>query len=177
MRILTGILFVLATSVASAQIVFSPSVSYMTEETEVSGVSSEYNKMFLDFRLGYLHASGLFLGGMYSMSSLADGNDSHKGYAVGPTLGFSHYSGFYTLFTYFLMAEQDQMNGTDTATDGMGPQIDIGWAFPVTATFHIGPQLTYRSVTYDKMDQSGTSVTLESTRTDIMPAINLWFNF
>ena len=174
MRILLGLIILVATSVASATIVFSPSFSYMTEKTENAGTTaSEYTKSFYDFRLGYLHSSGLFLGGMYSMSSY-DRGFNQKGFAVGPTIGFSHYSGFFALFTYFLMAELD-VDATNTMTDGMGPQIDIGWAFPITSMFHLGPQITYRSITFDKIDPSSTSI--DVTQSDIVPAINLWFNF
>ncbi len=175
MRILLGILVLCLTSMASANIIFSPSFSYMSEETEVAGAASgEYTKSFYDFRLGYLHPSGLYLGGMYSMSSYDNGSYNQKGSSVGPTVGFSHYAGFYTLFTYFLMAEL-KTSATTTLTDGMGPQIDIGWAFPLTSSFHLGPQITYRSITFDKVDPG--AVSLETTQTDLVPAINLWFKF
>jgi hypothetical protein len=176
MRILTGLLFLVATSVASAQVVFAPSFSYVSEKGDLNGAQFEDNMTFLDFRLGYLHSSGLFLGGMYSMTNLSDVNDSNKGYAAGPTLGFSHYSGFYALFTYFLVAEQDA-SPTQTFTDGMGPQLDVGWAFPLTAMFHLGPQISYRSITFDKEDNAGVSTSVENKLTYFMPAIVLWFNF
>ncbi len=175
MRILLGILVVCVTSMASANIVFSPSFSYMSEETENAGTTTrEYTKSFYDFRLGYLAPSGLYLGGMYSMSSYDDGSYNQKGFAVGPTVGFKHYAGFYALFTYFLMAEL-KTSSVSTLTDGMGPQVDIGWAFPLTSSFHLGPQITYRSITFDKQDPGAVSV--EITQTDLVPAINLWFNF
>ncbi len=175
MRILSGILMLCLTSVASANIVFSPSFSYMKEEQENAGVTTgEYTKSFYDFRLGYLSASGLYLGGIYSMSSYDDGLYNQKGFAVGPTVGFSHYSGFFALFSYFLMAEL-KTSSTSTLTDGMGPQVDVGWAFPLTSSFHLGPQITYRSITFDKLDPGATAVDI--TLTDLIPAINLWFNF
>ena len=175
MRILLGILVLCATSMASANVVFSPSFSYMTEEIEQAGTTvRELTKTSYDFRLGYLHPSGLYLGGMYIMTSRDDGNYNEKGFAVGPTVGFSHYAGFYALFTYFLMAE-NKVAADTTFTDGMGPQVDIGWAFPLTSSFHLGPQITYRSITYDKVDPG--AVALETTQTEIVPAINLWFNF
>ena len=190
MRILLSFLVVMSASVifsaavllspstASAQIVFSPSISYITDEIEVNGASAEDNRMFADFRLGYLHSSGLFLGGMYSMAKYSNGTTSANGFSVGPTLGFSHYSGFFALFTYYIMAEQDnRQDVTQKLTDGMGPQIDIGWAFPITASFHLGPQITYRSVTYDKLETGGASQDIEFTQSHILPAINLWFNF
>lgn len=177
MRILTGLIILVATSVASAQIVFAPSFSYFTQKLEDNGTTTSDTKMtFYDFRLGYLHSSGLYLGGMYSMTNFDSGSGGQKGFAAGPTIGFSHYSGFYALFTYFLMAEQD-LDATTKYTDGMGPQVDVGWAFPVTAMFHLGPQITYRSISYDKIDVNGSSQTADATWSNIIPAINLWFNF
>jgi hypothetical protein len=146
----------------------------MAEEQENAGVTtSEYTKSFYDFRLGYLSASGLYLGGIYSMSSYDQGYNQ-KGFAVGPTVGYKHYAGFFALFSYYLMAEL-KVDATSTLTDGMGPQVDIGWAFPLTSSFHIGPQITYRSITFDKIDPGAVAV--EITQTDLVPAINLWFNF
>lgn len=182
MRIFTGLLFLVATSVASAQIVFAPSISYTTQEIDNgSGGVSKEKIMFGDLRLAYLHSSGLFLGGTYSMAKLGDETNSTDGFSVGPTIGFSHYSGFYALFTYFLMSEQEVVNSgvIDTRTDGMGPQIDVGWAFPLTAMFHLGPQITYRSVAYDKLDSAGggASTDVDVTLSYMMPSIMLWFNF
>ncbi len=179
MRILIGFLFVFATSIASAQIVFAPSISYIThEEEDNGGGKSAENMMFADFRLGYLHPSGLYLGGMYSMSKYSDATTSANGFSVGPTLGFSHYNGFYALFTYYIMAEQKNLsNSAQTYTDGMGPQVDIGWSFPITASFHIGPQITYRSVTFDKIDSGGAAIDNEHTIKHILPALNLWVIF
>jgi len=157
---------------ARAEVAFSPSASYFTQDDEVDGVTSESELSTYDFKLGYVHSSGLFLGGMYQMSSVND----DKATAVGPTLGFKHFSGFYALFTYFLMAEQDS-GATTTFTDGMGPQIDVGWMFPLTYMFYIGPQISYRSINYSKADISGASTEVDYTRSNVLPYISLWFRF
>jgi hypothetical protein len=158
---------------AEAEIVFSPSVSYFKTKDESNGATAgESEVKAYDFKLGYLDGSGLFLGGMYSMISY----DDNDGKAFGPTLGYSHYSGFYALFTYFLVAEQD-ISATQTLVEGMGPQIDVGWVFPITRMFMIGPQISYRSISYDKIDNSGTESTLDYSRSQIMPYISLWFRF
>lgn len=162
----------LTTVSASAEIVFAPAASYFKIEDENQGVTSETEISSYDLKLGYVGASGLYLGGMYQMSKLNDTDAM----AVGPTLGFSHYSGFYALFTYFLMAEQE-VDATTELTDGMGPQVDIGWVFPVTRMFMIGPQISYRSISYDKLDSGGASVDADYTRSNILPYISLWFRF
>lgn len=168
--VVLGLFFTVVT--AQAEIVFSPSFSYFKTEDESGGVTVETEVSTYDFKLGYVHPSGLFLGGMYQMRAENDNDGS----AVGPTLGFSHYSGFYALFTYFLMAEQD-LSDTRTLTDGMGPQVDLGWVFPITSSFLLGPQISYRSIGYDKEENSGVESTADYTRSEILPYISLWFRF
>lgn len=162
----------LTTVSASAEIVFAPAASYFKTEDDNQGSVSESEISSYDLKLGYVGASGLYLGGMYQMSKFGD----DAGMAAGPTLGFNHYSGFYALFTYFLIAEQE-LNSTTELTDGMGPQVDIGWVFPVTRMFMIGPQISYRSISYDKVDSGGASADTDFTRTNILPYISLWFRF
>jgi hypothetical protein len=162
----------LTTITASAEIVFAPGASYFKQEDDSAGVTTETEISSYDLKLGYVGASGLYLGGMYQMSKLND----EAGMAAGPTLGFNHYSGFYALFTYFLIANQEA-SSTAEFTDGMGPQVDIGWVFPVTRMFMIGPQISYRSITYDKLDSGGASVDADYTRTNLLPYISLWFRF
>ncbi len=170
-----GLAFSVVLSVVSAQaeIVFAPAASYLKIEDEVEGVAAGESELSsYDLKLGYVHASGLYLGGMYQMSKRND----DKGFAAGPTLGFSHYSGFYALFTYFLVAEHDNSAPTKL-TDGMGPQVDIGWVFPITHMFFIGPQMSYRSITYDKIETSGGTAPTETTRSNVLPYVSLWFRF
>lgn len=173
MRFMMAFVVFFAVASAQADIIFSPGVSYFKIEDEDStGATSEVTASSYDFKLAYLHPSGLVLGGMYSMMSV----NEEDGFAAGATIGFSHYSGFYALFTYHLMAEQD-VDATTTFTDGMGPQIDIGWIFPITHMFHIGPQLTYRSVNYKKVEAAGVSADTDYTRSSMMPYLTLWFRF
>lgn len=169
--VILGIFFSVVS--AHAEIVFAPAVSYLKVEEEADGVSTgETELSSYDLKLGYVHNSGLYLGGMYQMSKRND----DKGFAAGPTLGFSHYTGFYALFTYFLVAEHDQVSPVQW-TDGMGPQVDVGWVFPITHMFFIGPQVSYRSITYDKVEGPGGSTNFENTRSQVLPYVSLWFRF
>lgn len=178
MKFLVVISVLLSVVTAHAEIVFSPAASYFKTEDEVDGTSvSEMTLSTYDLRLGYVHHSGLYLGGMYQMSKRSYGpGSSDKGYAAGPTLGYNHYSGFYALFTYFLVAEHDYP-APNKITDGMGPQVDVGWVFPLTHMFFIGPQISYRSIGYDKIETPAGSTNTEVTRSDILPYISLWFRF
>lgn len=168
---LLGVFFSLAT--AQAEIVFAPGISYSTIKSQTNGATTTDGKtVSYDLKVGYVHPSGLYLGGMYAITKF----DDNGGYAAGPTLGYSHYSGFYALFTYFLTAQQNTASNSKL-TSGMGPQIDLGWVFPITSVFFIGPQISYRSIGYDKLESSGVSASTDQSLSQIMPFVSLWFRF
>lgn len=175
MRLLTFIVFAFAMTAAQAEIVFAPGISYSKTEIE-SGGTTELEGTSYDLKLGYVSNSGLYLGAQYAMMGNPLFGDNNDGFAAGPTIGYAHNSGFYALFTYHLISEQD-VSATSTLTDGMGPQIDIGWVFPLNHTFHMGPQITYRSIGYDKQDTGGASTDADVTITQILPTISFWFAF
>lgn len=169
MRLIAIFVTLLVVNVSQAQIVFAPGVTYTSNKWQNTGATvSDSKTTIFDLKLAYLHSSGLYLGGMYS--SMKVGDDS--AYAAGPTLGYNHYSGFYALFTYHLLA-QYQRNGGSKLTDGMGAQIDFGWVFPLTSMFSLGPQITYRSLNFKK----DAGATTDQTWTSINPYISLWFQF
>lgn len=176
MRFLIFLSVLLTSYISQADIIFSPAIGYTTDKQEVDGTTTvDTARKAYDFRLGWTHNSGLYLGGLYTMTNTTSGDDEDKMTGFGPTLGYVHSYGFYALFTYFVSAEYK----TDTSkyVDGMGPQIDIGWVFPLTGNFYIGPQMSYRSVGYDKVEVSGTSVATDTTHSNISPYLTLWFKF
>lgn len=177
MRSLAVLLIMTTATWAQAQIVFAPSITYSSTEIESPGGTTDSDSMVIDLKVGYQHASGLILGANYSMNNMALFNDDDSGFSLGPMVGFSHYNGFYALFSYFIMGEFEQGNSTTTLTEGMGPQVDIGWVFPITSSFSLGPQITYKSITYDTIESAGVETTQENTITEINPFITLWFRF
>lgn len=183
MRIVTLLVLLLGFGVSEAQqIVFAPAFSYIKDETTNKNNStedSESKRTMFDIKLAYLHYSGLYLGGLYTTGKIGD----DKVTGLGPTLGYSHYSGFYALFSYFLISKYEVDPNTSGLSyrelnDGMGAQVDVGWVFPLTASFSIGPQLTYRSINYKKAENaSGVEFDADITKSSISPYISLWFQF
>jgi hypothetical protein len=171
MRFMIALVVLFSSLAANAEIVFSPSVSYLSQKDENSGTVSEEKIGTYDFKLGYLHQSGLYLGGMYSMMKVNDDSGS----SLAATVGYHHFSGFFALFSYHLMAEMDA--GANKIKNGVGPQIDLGWVFPLTSMFSVGPQITYRSINYKKADTGGVTSDIDFTRSNLMPYITLWFRF
>ena len=161
---------------AMGSIVLSPGVAYKTSSVEVSGAKTESNQMLIDGRLGYVLPMGLYVGGMYSILNQGDEVDSNGGHLMGPSIGYYSMMGFYTLLTYHILGEMDT-SSTQTLTGGKGPQIDIGWVFPISSFFAIGPQMSYRSVEFDKVENSGVSTDTDYKATTIQPYLSLWFMF
>ena len=171
MRLFLALAVFLGVTAAKADVIFSPAISYMkvTEQDHGNNTKSAETSAY-DLRLGYLAPSGLYIGGMYSLYKDGD----NKGFSGAATLGYYHYSGFTALFSYHLIGDMDR-DASFTYKDGMGPQIDIGWNFPLTSSFSIGPQMTYRSLNYKKSDPDTPNV--DFTRSMIYPYVSLWFRF
>lgn len=176
MRLITALVVLFSVSLSQAQIIFAPAVTYTTtkvRDNSAGATSVDSKTSVYDLKLAYLHASGLYLGGMYSITSAGDDD----AFAAGPTLGYSHYSGFYALFTYHLMSQYKFADGSKF-NDGMGAQIDLGWVFPLTSMFSMGPQISYRSINYKKAESAGgTETTIDQTVSTLSPFISLWFQF
>lgn len=176
---LLALAMVLVGSVANAQFVISPSVSYIStkyEGTQNAVTPSEATATYVDARVGYIMPMGFYFGGMYSNIS---GNSGTSGYNVGPSIGFHDMSGFYGILTYHLAGQMDvgTTTGTVTFKNPAGPQVDVGWIVPVTSMFHVGPQVTWRSLKYSKANIAGVEVDTDQKITNIQPYITFWFMF
>jgi len=168
--------FWMVASVSYANIVVSPGVSYISnkyDQTTPSADIGDSTQTLVDVRLGYILPMGLYLGAMYS--HIGGDDASSSGNMMGPTVGyFSSMTGFYTLLTYHISGE---FGDTTKYTGAQGPQVDLGWIFPVTRYFSIGPQLTWRSIEFSKIESGPISVDTDFKRSTVAPYISLWFMF
>lgn len=169
------------TATASANIVIAPSIGYVSDKqksTTPSSFDTEQTATNIDIKAGYILPMGLYLGAMYSSLSYKTCSGStcstSPGYNIGPTVGYFSNTGFYALLTYYIMGE---VGDTTKYTGAKGPQVDLGWIFPLSAYFSIGPQLSYKTVSYDKIENSGTSIDTDYTHSYIAPYLTLWFMF
>ena len=169
------------TSPALAQLIFAPGVGYVdrqTEATQPATVDQSSAETRFDLKLGYVLPMGLYLGGMYAFLDSEDcvGNtcSDSSGFYAGPSIGYHSLTGFYALFTYQILGE---VGDTNKLTGAQGPQVDLGWVFPLTSYFAIGPQITYRSIEYDKLETPTGSQDTDTKDTSIAPYVSLWFMF
>ncbi len=173
MRIFFSVFVVLfAMNAAKAEIIFSPAVSYLSSKVEEGGATIiDGSTIFVDARLGYLMPNGLYLGGIYAIEN----NDAASSYYGGASVGFVS-GGFSLIGSYFLLGEYDP-DGDLKYTGATGFQGDISYAHMIASNFAIGPQISYRSVEFDKRDNAGTETDSDRSDTQILPMINLWFVF
>ncbi len=129
----------------------------------------------IDFRLGYVFDSGLYVGGLYSIHDnelLADASDSY----FGPSLGY-YYEGFLVAGTYYIYGERDLTAGNTKYSGVKGFQIDLSYAIKVTEQFSVGPQLTYHSVKFTDSQVFGISSPTQYRWKGLSPYFNLTFAF
>lgn len=131
-----------------------------------NGTSGESNTMIYDAKLGYLPGSGLYVGGIYT-SRNHSGTLSDSGSATGASLGYMGDNGLYLMGHYLVTAK------TGDYTDGSGYQADFGYLANVSGSFHVGAELTYRDITYKKLN--GADTTHEVT--EMFPMLSAIFIF
>ncbi len=161
---------------AHANILFSPSITYMEQSQQVAANPESQAKLtVIDMKLGYVFDFGLYVGGFYSIQDhdfLSDSSDSY----LGPSVGYYN-SGFLAVGTYYIFGEKDFTDGSGKMTGVNGFQIDVAYAVPVTDNFRIGPQLTYQSVEFDTLEVNGFDSSVDYEFSSITPYFNLMFLF
>lgn len=82
--------------------------------------------------------------------------ETQTGKSYGPSLGYYWTQGWFILGHYDFFAELGPL------TDGHGPQIDFGYLEHLGGHFHIGLQVSYRSMSYDteRIQETYPSLTL-----------------
>lgn len=125
-----------------------------------------------DLRFGYIMDMGLTLGAIYASDTEDYGSSDQVTTSYGVSVGYVA-DQFAILGHYFLSSEQDP--GSD-AFEGTGIQIDLTYLFEISGSVAFGPQLSYKSFTWDERADSGS---LDQARklTRIDPYFQFWFRF
>lgn len=167
---------VLLSTTAQAAIVFTPSLSYLEQKvTDENNVTNKGKMVVVDVRLGYVTDFGLYIGGLYSIQDqelLTEASDSF----FGPSIGYSK-GNFLFVGTYYVYGERDLTNGVGKYSGVSGFQLDLTYAIPVYENFSVGPQLTYYSVKFDEVQNSGISSSSDYKTSGITPAVNFTVTF
>lgn len=94
-------------------------------------------------------------------------------------IGYKMDCGFYGLVGYSLFASEDLETGGIKYSSGTGMQVSIGHALPLMKDVFLGPELTWKSMSYDKREVLGVPAAgaPERENDSIYPSITMWFKF
>lgn len=126
----------------------------------------------LNTKAGYLMPSGLFVGGqlIYERGKLTTGTMSN--YYLGPTVGYQGSSvPLFVTGTVHVIGHGDFGVGTYSST--LGFQLDLGYPFEINDYFYVGPQITYKAITY----KNGSNGLANTTTRQFTPYFGVWFYF
>ena len=168
---------------AEASILIFPAARYESlKSSDTTGLVGNGDSRVLsaDGRLGLVFdTAGIYLGGLYRYEDSMSGANKAKGTGYGASAGIVARQ-FAIIGTYILDAERTYSSGTveSKVSQGKGMQIDVMYVAGVTATFGIGPQLTYRDIKFARSTPSG-GVENENTYQEktIEPGIVFWWRF
>lgn len=136
---------------------------------------SDNSQTSVEIRMGYTFDFGLYLGGFYNLGSQKFIEDADE-FFVGATVGYQ-YGGTYLLGSYIVSSEQDLKSGGIKYSGGDGFQFTLGYRALVTEDVYLGPELTYRSVSYDTIETQGLAGPSERDDDVIIPSIAVQFVF
>ena len=173
---LAVVLLTLFASLAQAGFVFTPSITYMTQDVDDGTTPQDVKLTLIDMRLGYIMDFGLYVGGMYSIQDQdIFSNDSSDAF-FGPSVGYYN-SGFFAVATLFIHGEKDFSQGNTKLTNVSGFQVDLSYLTPITDGVFLGPQLTYQSVEFAEAEVAGVSSSTNFSFTSVSPYFSLLFMF
>ncbi len=149
---------------------FSLNPSYGVYKTDKDNGMSQ-----IELRVGYAFEMGLYLGGFYSLTSQKFIDDSSD-YYVGVQAGYA-YKGVYGLVGYVINGDQDLTSGGVKYSGAHGLQVTAGYRALLMEDVYIGPELTYRKVSFDDIEISGLANS--ATRRDeiVIPSLAVYFAF
>ncbi len=136
---------------------------------------TEDNMSQLELRIGYEFDMGLYLGGFYSLTSQKFIDDSSD-YYVGVHAGYA-YKGVYGLVGYVINGDQDLTSGGIKYSGAHGVQLTAGYRVLLMEDVYIGPEITYRKVSFKDLEISG--IANDASRYDeiVIPGISVNFVF
>jgi hypothetical protein len=160
-------------------LIFLPQMAFAGFELQASYGTYKDNSALgmgqLELRVGHSFDFGLFLGAFYSLGS--DKYIQHANqYFVGPMVGYQ-WRGIYTMAGYMLTGESDQASGGTKYGKNGGYQVTLGYRLMLIEDVFLGPELTYRNVSYDDIQVQGISSPSDRRDVTMIPAINLQFKF
>ncbi len=149
---------------------FSLNPSYSWYRTDTGTSQSQF-----ELRVGYAFENGLYVGGFYDLVSQKFVELSSD-YYVGVHVGYECH-GAYGLLGYVVNGDQDMTSGGVKYSGASGVQFTAGYRLLLTEDVYLGPEITYRKVSFKDREISGLAG--ETNRHDevLIPGIAVNFAF
>lgn len=159
------------TSASAVMATFNGFMYNQDSETTTGGgsASGESKTSIYDFKLGYVTAKGLYLGGIYTMRNVKSESTTSDGKNTGASLGYIGAAGFFVQGHYIFSSENGDFK------EGTGLQADLGYINNVTGNVLVGVELTYRSIEYKKHETDASIDKYKSN--ELFPMFSVGFIF
>ena len=173
---------------ASGELIINPAITGSQEESHRGDSTSKDTVIRLNVGAGTTFGDGYYVGIKYLSSGIEntfdDSADTSKAelHSYGVSVGYYSKASFTLCLSLLINPEYTLADDDDSASlkGGTGYLLDIGWRTKINATWSVGPQLSYTSVTYKKIEVDGSTSNLEGgTWSDkqIYPYLGLWLFF
>lgn len=149
---------------------FSLNPSYGVYKSDSQNSMSQF-----ELRVGYEFDFGLYLGGFYTLGSQKFVVDSSD-YYVGVQVGYE-YGGVYGLAGYVINGDQDMTSGGEKYSGAHGLQVTLGYRQAIMEDVYLGPELTYRKVSFEDSEISGLAADTSRNDSVVIPSIAVYFAF
>lgn len=159
--LLITVLFFISTQ-ASASWMTSLNIGMSTRSLDTGGGASEYEATFVDLTHGLTVSNNIYIGGLYGTGS-GTNSYTHFGASVGLVGSEWQLMGHYLLGGDYTLGSTDYKEGT-------GTQFDLSHISKISDAFHLGVQMSTRSMTYQS---EGTGSDLKIS--ELYPSVKLTF--
>lgn len=163
------IVFLILPQLSQAAFVLNPALGLYRSD-EDNGLTQ------LELRIGYQFESGLYLGGFYDLTSQKFVEDADEFYA-GVHIGYVCPTGVYALLGYVIAGDQDLDSGGVKYTGATGVQATLGYKMLLAEDVYLGPELTYRRVSFEDEEIQGAPGKTNRNDEVIVPGFSMLFKF
>ncbi|MCB0378841.1 MAG: hypothetical protein KDD33_10135 [Bdellovibrionales bacterium] len=160
-------------------------VSYLIDEkNQVSGTSvNDRSRLvtLMDLKLSYIFRGGFYFGILFGSESqnINRGGPKTSRESLGFSFGYVRY-GWTFLGSWLAHSVQKVEGATDVSeyAKGSGFQLDLAYHWRLNSYFSLGPQLSYKSITYREAESATGAVDADadSTHNILVPMVSLIIN-
>jgi hypothetical protein len=149
------------------------SIAKLDTSTDGSTLGTGENAMtILNLKAGTLVTGEIYVGGIYDSRTDDSSGSKTERTGYGATIGY-HSNGWF-LDGSFLLSSQIKTSGGTMIEGGSGYAIDLGRNFDVMSSVYLGLQISYKSISYTKVNGAEQSNKIKS---ELTPMLNVGVEF